>query len=108
MATQRSEFILPVAEFAAALLARAEVRPRAQVTADQVAQLLPGIAVVVYIIEELDNPAWTLKAIAGEVKVGGALEFNSGTLGSVAENKTLMVFEGAELQREDYAHLDIR
>jgi GAF domain-containing protein len=108
MATQRSEFILPVAEFAAALLARAEVRPRAQVTADQVAQLLPGIAVVVYIIEELDHPAWTLKAIAGEVKVGGALEFNSGTLGSVAENKTLMVFEGAELQREDYAHLDIR
>jgi RND family efflux transporter MFP subunit len=108
MATQRSEFTLPVAEFAAALLARAEVRPRAQVTAEQVAQLLPGIAVVVYIIEDLDNPAWTRKAIAGEVKVGGPLEFTAGTLGGLAETKTLMVFEGAELQREDYAHLDIR
>jgi RND family efflux transporter MFP subunit len=108
MATQRSEFTLPVAEFATALLARAEVRPRAQVTAEQVAQLLPGIAVVVYIIEDLENPTWSRKAMAGEVKVGVTLEFNTGTLGSVAENKALMVFEGSDLQREDYAHLDIR
>jgi RND family efflux transporter MFP subunit len=108
MATQRSAFAVPVAEFAAALLARAEVGPRAQVTAEQVAQLLPGTAVVVYIIEDLDNPAWTRKAIAGEVEVGGALEFEAGTLGAMAERKTLMVFEGDDLQREDYAHLDIR
>ena len=108
MATQRSAFTVPVAEFAAALLARPEVGPRAQVTAEQVAQLLPGIAVVVYIIEDLDNPAWTCKAIAGEVEVGGTMEFSTGTLGAVAENKTLMVFEGGDLQREDYAHLDIR
>ena len=108
MATQRSEFTVPVAEFAAALLARPEVGPRAQVTAEQVAQLLSGTAVVVYIIEDLDNPAWTRKAIAGEVEVGGVLEFGAGTLGAVAENKTLMVFEGSDLQREDYAHLDIR
>src|SRR5208283_1836103 len=108
MATQRSEFTLPVAEFAAALLARTEVSPRAQVTAEQLAQLLPGVAVVVYIIEDLENPAWSRKAIAGEVEVGGSMEFSAGTLGSVAENKTLMVFECADLQREDYAHLDIR
>jgi RND family efflux transporter MFP subunit len=108
MATQRSEFTVPVTEFAAALLARPEVGLRAQVTAEQVAQMLPGTAVVVYIIEDLDNPAWTRKAIAGEVEVGGTLEFGGGTLGALAENKTLMVFEGADLQREDYAHLDIR
>jgi RND family efflux transporter MFP subunit len=108
MATQRSEFTISVAEFAAALLERSEVGPRAQVTAEQIAQLLPGTAVVVYIIEDIDNPSWTRKAIAGEVEVGGTLEFNTGTLGIVAENKTLMVFEGADLQREDYAHLDIR
>ena len=108
MATQRSEFTIPVADFAAALLARQEVSPRAQVTAEQVAQLLPDTAVVVYIIEDPDNPAWTRKAIAGEIEVGGTMEFSGGTLGALAENKTLMVFEGGDLQREDYAHLDIR
>jgi len=108
MATRGPAFAVPVAEFAAALLARPEVGPRAQVTAEQVAQLLPGTAVVVYIIEDLDNPAWTCKAIAGEVTVGGTMEFSAGTLGTVAENKTLVVFEGGDLQREDYAHLDIR
>src|SRR5579859_1644177 len=108
MAIERSVFAVPVAEFAAALLARSEVAPRAQVTAEQVAQLLPGTAVVVYIIEDLDNPAWTHKAIAGEVEVGGTLEFGAGTLGAMAESKTLMVFEGGGLQREDWAHLDIR
>lgn len=108
MATQRSEFAVPVAEFAAALLARPEVGRRAQVTAEQVTQLMPGIAVVVYIIEDLENPAWTHKAVAGEVEVGGTMEFSAGTLGTVAENRTLVVLEGSDLQREDYAHLDIR
>jgi len=108
MATQRSTFAVPTAEFAAALLARAEVAPRAQVTAEQVAQLLPDTAVVVYVIEDLDNPAWTRKAIVGELEVGRALAFESGTLRTVAENKSLTVFEGGDLQREDYAHLDIR
>jgi RND family efflux transporter MFP subunit len=108
MATRGSLFAVPVVEFAAALLARPEVGPRAQVTADRVAQLLPGTAVVVYIIEDLDHPAWTRKAIAGEVEVGGTMEFSAGTLGTLAENKTLLVFEGGDLQREDYAHLDIR
>ena len=108
MATQRSASAVPVAEFAAALLSRAEVGPRAAVTAAQVAQLLPGTAAVVYIVEDLDNPAWTQKAIAGDVEVTGVLEFDAGTLGAVAESKTLTVFEVGDLQREDYAHLDIR
>jgi RND family efflux transporter MFP subunit len=108
MATRRPAFAVPVAGFAAALLARAEVGPRAQVTAEQVAQLLPGAAVVVYIIEDLDSPAWTRKATAGEVTVSRTVEFTAGTLGAVAENKTLLVFEGRDLQREEYAHLDIR
>jgi RND family efflux transporter MFP subunit len=108
MATRRYAFAVPVAEFATALLARLEVGPRAQVTAEQVAQLLPGTAVVVYVIEDLDNPGWTPKAIAGEVTVGDSLEFRVGTLGAMAENKSLVVFEGGNLQREEYAHLDIR
>jgi RND family efflux transporter MFP subunit len=108
MAIRKSAFEVPVAEFASALLARAEVAPRAQVAAEQVAQLLPGTAVVVYIVEDLDNPAWTPKAIAGEVTVGTTMEFSAGTLGTVAERRALVVLEGVDLQREDYAHLDIR
>jgi RND family efflux transporter MFP subunit len=108
MATQRSVFAVPVAEFAAALLARPEVGPRAQATAEQVAQLLPGVAVIVYVIEDGDKPAWTRKAIAGDISVTKTMEFNAGTLGTVAENRTPLVFDVQDLQREDYAHLDIR
>ena len=108
MATRRSVFAVPIAEFAAALLAGPEVRPRAQVTAMQVAQLLPGIAVVVYTIEDQDQPSWTPKATAGEVEVAEGLEFNFGTLGMVAERREFAQFDASQLAREDYAHLDIR
>lgn len=108
MATQRSAFAIPVVEFAAALLSRAEVRPRAAITAAQVVELLPGTAAVVYIVDDLDHPSWTQKAIAGEVEVSRVLEFDAGTLGAVAGSKALTVFEVANLQREDYAHLDVR
>src|SRR5271166_5536511 len=107
MASRKTTFEVPVAEFAAALLARAEVGPRAQVTAEQIAQMLSGTAVVVYIIEDLDHPTWTCKAIAGEVSVGGTIEFGAGTLGALANRKALVVFDDGNLQREDYSHLDI-
>jgi len=90
------------------LLARPEVGPRAQVTAEQVVQLLSGTAVVVYTIDDLDNPVWTPKAVAGDVTVGDTMEFTAGVLGSMAESKTPVIFEAGDLQREDYAHLDIR
>ena len=108
MTTRRPRVAVPVAPFASALLTQQEVGPRAQVIADQIAQLLPGIAVVVYVIEDQQNPAWTPKAIAGEITVGDVTEFDSGTLGTVAANKTFMQFEGGDLQREEYGHLDIR
>ncbi len=108
MATRRQTSAVPVAEIAMALLAQPEVIPRARVIADQVAALLPGAAAVVYVIPEQDNPEWTAKATAGEVTVSEAVDFNAGTLGVVAENRSLQVFEGASLQREDFSHLDIR
>ena len=97
-----------MAPFASALLTQQEVGPRAQVIADQIAQLLPGTAVVVYVVEDQQNPAWTPKAIAGEITVGDVTEFDSGTLGAVAANKMFLQFEGGDLQREEYGHLDIR
>ncbi|MGA8270847.1 MAG: GAF domain-containing protein, partial [Candidatus Sulfotelmatobacter sp.] len=108
MAIRRHPFAVSVSGFAAALLGRQELGPRAQTTADAVAQLLPGTAVVVYVIEDQENPSWTPKATAGEIMVARGMEFDAGTLSTVAQNKTFAQFEGAELRREDYAHLDVR
>ena len=108
MATRRTEFAVPVTEFAAALLARSEVVPRCQVIAEQAAQLIPGTAVVVYVIEDQENPSWTAKAIAGEISVAAGIEFDTGTLGMVAETREFAQFNASDLAREDYSHLDIR
>lgn len=108
MATRRPRFAVSVSEFAAALLGRQELGPRAQMIADAVAQLLPGTAIVVYVIEDQENPSWTPKATAGAIVVAQRIEFDAGTLGSVAQNRAFAKFEGGELPREDYAHLDVR
>ncbi len=108
MATRRSEFAVPVAEFAAALLARPEVAARSQVIAEQVAQLLPADAVVVYVIEDQQDPSWTPKATFGEITVARGMEFENGTLGTVAESREFAEFDASDLAREEYAHLDIR
>jgi len=101
MPSPKSLFVFPVAEFAASLLVRQEVIPRAQVIADKVADLLPGIAVVVYAVTDPENPSWTPKATAGEIAAAGTLEFDAGTLGSVAQSGSIQVFQGADLQREE-------
>jgi RND family efflux transporter MFP subunit len=108
MAIRRPEPSVSVAEFAAALLSEQEAAPRAQVTADKVAELLPEGAVIVYVVMDQQNPAWTAKATAGGVTAAGVMGFHEGTLGVIAENKTRVVFEGANLRREKYAHLDVR
>src|SRR5262252_453277 len=96
-------------EFATTMLAQREVAPRAQLTADYVAQILPRAAVVVYVILDQAAPTWTPKASAGDVEVGiEHVDFDSGTLGAAAENGSVCVFSASELAREDYAHLDVR
>lgn len=108
MPNPQSAFAVDVAEFAATLLAQQEVAPRAQAVANKVSELLPDIAVVVYVITDQERPIWTAKAIAGDITVPETVEFETGTLGAVAEKRELLVFEGGDLAREDYAHLDIR
>lgn len=108
MASRRPVFAVPVAEYAAALLSKQEVYARADLTAGQIAELLPGTAVAVYVVQDQENPAWTAKAIAGEITVAGVIEFDAGNLGLLAENKSPQVFDGAALLRENYAHLDVR
>jgi len=108
MARRTSTFEMSVSEFAARLLAEREVAPRAQLTAEQCAQLLPGTSAVVYVIPDSENPVWTAKASAGEVSPAAEVDFQGGTLGALAENGTRLLLRGEEVPRESYAHLDIR
>jgi transcriptional regulator with GAF, ATPase, and Fis domain/multidrug efflux pump subunit AcrA (membrane-fusion protein) len=96
-------------EFAAALLAERELAPRARIIARQVSELLPGAAVVVYLVEDQQAPAWRMRAFVGDVSPAHAeLSLESGTLGAVAEQRELIQFQAADLARGDYAHLDVR
>ena len=108
MATHRSAPAVPVVEIAAALLTRPETAARAQVIANRVCDLVPDSAVVVYVIEDQDNPAWTAKATAGEINVGEVAEFAGGTLGAIASGRAVQTFDLATLDREAFSHLDIR
>jgi RND family efflux transporter MFP subunit len=108
MATRRPEVAIPLAGLAGTLLAQQETGPRARVLADQVASLLADTAVVLYVVEDQENPVWIPKATAGEITVAEVMEFETGTLGTVAENRSLVLFDSGELQREHYAHLDTR
>jgi GAF domain-containing protein len=109
MATHRPSLAVPLADFAATLLSQRELAPRAQTTADQIAALLPGSAVVVYVVDDQSAPSWTARGIAGEVELAEkVVELESGTLGRLAERREPLLFSLADLRREDYAHLNIR
>src|SRR5574341_168579 len=101
MATQRPAFAVSLAEFAAGLLSEREVTPRARLIAHHVAEMLPGAAVVVYVVEDQEAPAWSAKAAEGEIQVAEpVVAFDAGTLGAIAEKKEAHVFLGSELKRE--------
>jgi RND family efflux transporter MFP subunit len=106
--TRRPAPAVPVARFATDLLAQCEVIPRARIVAREVAELSPGAAAVIYVLSNPDNPCWTPKATAGDIVVGEVPDFGAGTLGVVADKRKFLVFQGTDLRREDYAHLDVR
>jgi len=109
MATQRPAFSIPLTEFAAALLAEREVVPRARITAQQVADIFPGMSVVVYTLEEgQDGKHWTPKSNLEIALNDPAVDYEAGTLGAMAERDEAVVFAGSDLTREDYAHLNVR
>jgi RND family efflux transporter MFP subunit len=109
MPTESSISSVRLIEFAASLLSQREVIPRARLTAEQVAQIIPASAVVVYVIIDQQAPIWIPKAMAGEIAMGvEEVEFEAGTLGAAAEIKGIAVFGTPELSREDFAHLDVR
>ncbi|MGA8528806.1 MAG: efflux RND transporter periplasmic adaptor subunit, partial [Acidobacteriaceae bacterium] len=101
--------VFPFAELPSALLSELEIGPRARLVAANIAELVPDSAVVVFTIEDSQAPVWTARATAGEITVdGGAIPLESGTLGAVAQERTILQFSIDELSRADFAHLDVR
>ena len=67
MAIQSSGLSLSMAALSARLLEEREVLPRARITAQILADALPGSAVNVYAVTPLpDGDVWTVMATAGE------------------------------------------
>ncbi len=94
--------------FSASLLAELESGPRARILASGISDLLQESSVLVYLLDERIS-AWLLKAAIGDVSVDrGGVPMDSGGLGAVAAERTVLHFDGEGLSREDFAHLDIR
>ncbi|HKM85561.1 MAG TPA: efflux RND transporter periplasmic adaptor subunit [Terriglobales bacterium] len=95
------------------MLRERESAPRAALLAQQAAELVPGGAAIVYVLNSGDPPAvpatWTAKATAGEISLDDpTVPADSGTLGTLAQEQQPLLFSGNELTREDYAHLHAR
>src|SRR5512140_3862146 len=109
MATQSPGFSVPLADFAAMLLAQREITPRARIIAEFVAGIVPDVAVIVYAVHDQDAPEWKPEAIYGEVALQeSTVEYNEGALGALAERREPVLYDAKELAREDYAHLNVR
>lgn len=109
MATQVSDSSQLLGEFATVLLTEREVIPRARLIAAKIGEILPGAAVVVYAIDNQENPEWTPKAILGDVHLThSTVAFEEGPLGDVGKSREAFICDPQALTREDYAHLDVR
>ncbi len=72
--------------------------------------MLPGAAAVVYLLEEHEETTqWSPKAVAGDIHLDDdVIPLDSGTLGLLAKESQPLLLSGANLVREDYAHLHAR
>ncbi len=110
MAIQSSGLSLSMAVLSARLLEEREVSPRARITAQILADALPGSAVNVYAVAPLpEGDAWAVMASAGAAAPPeAATPLHTGTLGILARDPKPLLFEGRSLSREDYAHVNVR
>jgi RND family efflux transporter MFP subunit len=109
MASQVPGFDISLSELAMALLSASEVVARARLIAQQVAELVPGSGVVVYVIDRSGEPVWVPKATAGEVAFEEPqIPLDFGTLGALSQKREPVSFSGVRLRREQYNHLNVR
>jgi len=105
--THKSDFVVPTVDLASALLAEREVSPRAQLIANRLMELLPGAAAAIYVVDR-ESGAFAAKATAGDLRVAAKLDCVTGIPARATAHRVVVVHEGRELRREDYAHLDVR
>src|SRR5580658_2465883 len=110
MPIQSSRLVLDLAAFSVRLLEQQEISPRSRITAQTIAEALPGTAVNVYVTRsDAEGDAWTAVASAGEAAVAALPEatipLQSGSLGILAKELKPLLFEGSTLSREEYAHV---
>src|SRR5579864_1366306 len=110
MATQTAAISESLARFAADLLAEREVIPRARIIVEQISRIIPGTAVVLYLVEEGSGaPHWEHKASKGSVTLAkGSVPRDAGTLGEAWRKRNPTVFAGEATPREKYSHVDVR
>jgi len=92
------------------LLSAQELAPRARRISQAVAEALGGTFVNVYTTGTFEGQeAWIVRASAGgESVMAGHAPIGEGGLGELKAQQVALLFSGAQLSREDYAHLDVR
>ncbi|MHB8218462.1 MAG: hypothetical protein ACYDDS_20515, partial [Candidatus Sulfotelmatobacter sp.] len=110
MAIQSSGLSLNMAALSARLLEEREASPRARLTAQMLADALPGSAVNMYAVAPLpEGNAWSVMASAGAAASPEAvIPLHDGTLGILARDLKPLLLDGRNLSREDYAHVNVR
>jgi RND family efflux transporter MFP subunit len=107
LATPAAVFSVPVGEFLAALVGEREVQPRAQFLASEVAERIPGTAVIVYLLDQQANCA--ARAHAGDIKRPRRPFPPQGTtLERAITSRRPVIFSAKALPREIFHHLDLR
>ncbi len=83
--------------------------PRARTVARDLAALLPGSAVNVYMVSETaEGEVWTVSGTVGDAAPDETVPLDAGTLGILAASSKPLLFAGRSLIREQYAHLNVR
>ena len=110
MASKSGPLKIELREFSARLLAEQEVIPRARTIAATIAEILPGVAVNVYVLTERGGAeVWAVKASSGEAGARASdCAGDSAIFEEVRSTEGPLLFSGDQLSRENYSHLDIR
>jgi RND family efflux transporter MFP subunit len=110
MTPQESDLRLDIVAFASRLLEVHETSARARVTAQAVLEWLPGTTVTVYILQEdAEKRYWSARSTVGEeAQPDQVVPADAGTLGIIFRDRKTTVFDGTTLEREAYAHLNVR
>ncbi len=100
-----------IAGFASRLLELRETTDRARITAQTIVERFPGATATVYLLRQDDEEVqfWSARATAGDdAEPDPVIPAEAGTLGALFRDQQMVLFEGRDLVREDYAHLNVR